>query len=100
MDDMKKLREALNIANNKWVVYEQEYILPCFDLAKASGIDLRKELEKNRGTNCVVLLVKLLQAQIERLQQEIIQSKPAPDLSDFEGTFKHFDDETWSDPSI
>lgn len=91
----KQLQEALNSANNKWVQYEQEYILPCFDLAKESGIDLRDEVSKNAGTNCVVLLVKLLQAQvkqrdevIEQLQKDLIQSK-----DDLEPLHEHFRDD-------
>lgn len=47
---------------DKWQHYEQEYILPCFELAKKSGIDLHQEVKKNPGKNCVILLVELLQA--------------------------------------
>ena len=47
----------------KWWEYEQKYILPCFQFAEESGIDLHAEVRNSPGTNCVVLLVRALQAQ-------------------------------------
>lgn len=35
-----KLREELTAANKKWQDYERDYILPCFEWAKESGLDL------------------------------------------------------------
>jgi RNase P subunit RPR2 len=49
----------------KWQVYEREYILPCFDLAAKSDIDLPKLIKDNPGKNCVILLVEALQGIIE-----------------------------------
>jgi hypothetical protein len=55
------LRRAI-LAENKWRDYEHDYILPCFKLAEAAGIDL-PALVREGGGNCVVKLVRELTKQ-------------------------------------
>jgi hypothetical protein len=65
IDEVERLRKSLAAATAKWMVYEQEYILPCFDMATRCGIDLRGLLRENPGKNCVILLVERLRAEVE-----------------------------------
>lgn len=55
-----RLTEQLIEANKKWQTYEQEYILPVFNLMEEVGYDLRELVKKNPGQNCVILAVKTL----------------------------------------
>ncbi len=57
--------EMDNYHKRRWIVYEQEYILPCFEWAKEIGIDLRQLVADNPGRNCVNVLVHTL---IERIK--------------------------------
>lgn len=57
----------INYHMNKWMQYEREFILPCFDLADNVDIDLRKLVREHAGKNCVVTLVEEL---ISRLKQQ------------------------------
>jgi len=43
----------------KWMMYEKEYILPCFDLADEVGINLHALVREANG-NCVIRLIKEL----------------------------------------
>ena len=52
----ESLSESLKASEQKWTIYEQEYILPCFDWAAEVGIDLRQLVRDNPGKNCVRLL--------------------------------------------
>ena len=52
----------------KWQNYEHDYILPCFDMAKKLGIDLKQEVSDNPGKNCVELLFLRLS---ERLSKQM-----------------------------
>jgi RNase P subunit RPR2 len=64
-----RLRHSLGEATRKWQQYENEYILPCFEMAKESAIDLHKMVRDLAGNNCVILLVKALQSEIKRLKE-------------------------------
>ena len=58
----------------KWMMYEREYILPCFTWAKEYGIDLDKLVKEQSGKNCVELLVRsLAAAERERCEQAIMK---------------------------
>lgn len=50
----------LRFADEKWRLYEREYILPAFSFAEAIGFDLQKAVFDNPGKNCVALLVEHL----------------------------------------
>ena len=52
---------------SKWTDYEQGYILPCFDMAAADGIDLRALVRDNPGNNCVMLYIRALRERIVTL---------------------------------
>lgn len=50
---------------SKWIRYEQQYILPCFEKAKELGINLQQLVMDNPGKNCVELLVETLITRLE-----------------------------------
>lgn len=58
---VKELQVESKGHRDKWWRYEQEYILPCFDIAKARGINLEQLVKDNPGKNCVILLIEALQ---------------------------------------
>lgn len=52
--------EKISYHKKKRIQYQQEYVLPCFELAKAEGIDLNQLVKDNPGKNCVRLLIERL----------------------------------------
>lgn len=68
---MSDLEKKFGEATQRWRLYENEFILPCFELAKKSGIDLHQLVIDKAGKNCVILLVEALQEIIETQQQQI-----------------------------
>jgi hypothetical protein len=55
-----ELAQEVNYHRKKWQVYEQNYILHCFEIAKVEDIDLRKIIRENPGCNCVFVLMEEL----------------------------------------
>jgi hypothetical protein len=82
--EIDALKAKLGEANKKWTVYEQEYILPVFDLMQEAGVDLRALVKENPGQNCVILAIKRLIADREKSQgvrestQEIVDEQVGP----------------------
>jgi len=58
-------------ANQKWQLYEREYVLPCFEWATEADIDLREMVGTNAGRNCVELLVSTLAAERDTARAEL-----------------------------
>ena len=58
--EIEGLKIGFKRANEKWRLYEEKYILPCFKWAEEEGIDLKKLVKENPGHNCVELLFKTL----------------------------------------
>ena len=63
-DAIEQLANDKVAAIKKWCVYEQEYILPCFQWAEESDIDLPGLVRAKPGKNCVQLLVEELTVQL------------------------------------
>ena len=59
----------------KWMDYERDFILPCFDLATSAGIDLHA-LVMQGGGNCVVKLVRELTRQRDAAQRQLTRALP------------------------
>ena len=75
--EIEGLKREFKRANEKWQLYEQKYILPCFKWAEEEGIDLKKLVKENPGKNCVELLVKTLKTIINEYNK---MEAPSPDL--------------------
>jgi hypothetical protein len=57
-DRIAALEAKNELERKKWEKYEQQYILPLFDKAKADGWSLEDVVRENPGKNCVELFVE------------------------------------------
>jgi hypothetical protein len=60
----------LKRANDKWINYETNYILPCFKWAEEMDIDLQALVRQADG-NCVAQLVHTLRERVESQATEL-----------------------------
>jgi hypothetical protein len=55
---------------DKWMDYEREHVLPCFEVAKSIGFDLPKAVDANPGKNCTTLLIEHLLVPYDEYRRE------------------------------
>lgn len=72
-DDPVRLQEEIARLRAKITLYEQDYILVCFDMAEQDGLDLRLLVAEAPGKNCVQVYVNALREQRDA-------NKPAPEI--------------------